>query len=1135
MAEKITKAKLIQLLSDQWKGMCPFVFQAKGIPENFQYDMEQSYLHFTCCSNPLHGELTMTPDQILKLHTQHKGVTPCPSCLTELQDGSFGQEGVNPDDMPLPGEDAADTVLIKNIIAPDDPAERALLEAKLEAEKQARINREKFREKEKEGHGHINQEEQARLREEQQKKQQEEAAEKQASEQKENTTPVPTQSQVVDATDGKEAIMDRAEREATEQAQEDIKNEVITEKQEVNTEDMEKKLGDFLTDKLYEQTEKLGFDPWENDELTLEINPNDNTYEVNMTCKFCGQTTKFNDIEKIVGIVNNFNGTDIKYHPCPHCIEAMRKSFDHKGIWRNTLCADRLNTLAVENYGCDLVVLKDNLFCAPNEKIKIKNKDDKRYVCKIKDLIESLLGEDEKATFYSNENPNEILKLKKKSDDNDIDDFVNGLFDEDEKEPVTKEEVSTESVENNTEDTKEVETPEITVEDVKDLESQTEIDKDIIPDETVQEDAHSEVKEETNNENKQNRDLGTIVEEMKEDIKNEEKILEAKKNPKMKKININGFELEVPDEEDSLDQESETVQEDNQSSEDIQDKETVEITAENVEALNESISEEPEIEKLDVKENKNPKNVIKVGGFEIEIEGDSSSSSQGNSLGKFKPHEKNRGRDLSDVTLAENPTHEDPLRSHIKKDQEEFAKKWYNKKVFKGEDEEVINEFVDEDDLYEDFNNSKLGQCMRMVEKRTNVLCQTLINEETYDIPIIDFNTGVRVVCLDVNNESQLKVPVEFEKQVPFRFNMTGHEKVKYRRVFLYSDSVQTPRKFKASMQCLSKIINRDHFDHRRIISLSGNDAKYALFYTDDQRIIHEFEDLNSPNSYGKPNTHQIGIIALRNTIEKKQQFTSKDILNYFNKTSYRFDMKNFNLYMVITSRYIAIPNMTTQIVDYTITDYTENAATMIKDGINMIIGAILKEHRINYPTYKANFIFEFDPASLPSPTLEILDDNGDLIPFNDMSTHSICYVRKPEYRVNTQDGFRQDERLFGIKTLSKRFEVELKRSGLNITYDRMKEKFIESLGFFKYYHPKIKKFYISPIKTATLEFDKSVLMMSKIDISKFFSGTGIYEGGYDNLLLQRMVLQMMNSGGGTDQDTQNIMNMMMMSTLMKN
>ena len=333
-------------------------------------------------------------------------------------------------------------------------------------------------------------------------------------------------------------------------------------------------------------------------------------------------------------------------------------------------------------------------------------------------------------------------------------------------------------------------------------------------------------------------------------------------------------------------------------------------------------------------------------------------------------------------------------------------------------------------------------------------------------------------------------------------------------------------------------IVNKEKFDGRRIINLAGN---YTLFYTDSIPVIRSFEAENSSYPQGKPCTKEIGIIALRHRSGKHEEFTAKDFMNYLNK-NYKMDMKNHNLYMVATARYIVKPDPMSKTVKYQITDYSELADSILMDGFDHIIGAIIKEHKLNntvkdprflgtdFSQYKYQFEYEFDPSTLPSPSLEIWWDNENFFKTFDSfeDGQGKCFIRVPEYRTNSTDGYRKDPRLFLPIPFSKLFKADIEKSGVNVLNDNARRKFIEQLGFVESYYPRMKRFMLNPLKTMKLEFSSSIFAMTKVDLNKFFSGNGVYDGGYDNILFQKFI-----NSSKLDDKTKNVMSILALQKML--
>ena len=489
------------------------------------------------------------------------------------------------------------------------------------------------------------------------------------------------------------------------------------------------------------------------------------------------------------------------------------------------------------------------------------------------------------------------------------------------------------------------------------------------------------------------------------------------------------------------------------------------------------------------------------------------------------------------ISTESDVNHKDFVKDEARK-VSESDKKWYNNPVVFSEDEnENFNELMDEVDLINEFKESDLGKVIYDVCKRTGLNAKFTISEDTFEIPVVDFESGMRVICIDCNKVGQMKVQLAImERQVEFAYPLP--KGTKYGLAYLYSDCLTSKERTKATIKNLIKIVNKEKFDGRRIINLAGN---YTLFYTDSIPVIRSFEAENSSYPQGKPCTKEIGIIALRHRSGKHEEFTAKDFMNYLNK-NYKMDMKNHNLYMVATARYIVKPDPMSKTVKYQITDYSELADSILMDGFDHIIGAIIKEHKLNntvkdprflgtdFSQYKYQFEYEFDPSTLPSPSLEIWWDNENFFKTFDSfeDGQGKCFIRVPEYRTNSTDGYRKDPRLFLPIPFSKLFKADIEKSGVNVLNDNARRKFIEQLGFVESYYPRMKRFMLNPLKTMKLEFSSSIFAMTKVDLNKFFSGNGVYDGGYDNILFQKFI-----NSSKLDDKTKNMMSILALQNML--
>jgi hypothetical protein len=1002
----ITKRKLTKILAEQWGGMSPITFQNDGLGPSFQYDVDTSYLTFTCCGHD--HRITLPPNEIIELYGKsHSGIV-CPICYQEGVDNGtikIDEKTVktsDPADEPLPGEEVVtlpwkkegdETETVEEVVTPEISTESVTEEK--EAPKPTikeilEIGNEKLTVEEKEIVKEI--------------KETAEIVEEVIEEQEKAIENV--EYPVEEDNEAKEKAWEMAVAEKTE-------------KLENIQEELRKIFGYFVYD------ENIG----------IEIDEDDlDKYTLSVKCKICGKDLVFNDINELTKTIELGNESHTLYHNCKHCLISIGKSVDKEGshIWRNELFARRVNDALKEKGGHLILTKGGSKFLSPQEEIKYEDSNGNKKNTYIFNLL------------------NEFT-----------DDFMNFIPPKVEKKPEVKEKIKL--------------PPKMEKKAVKPVEEPKIIEEEPpIP--------IVEVKDEE-----------IVVNDDNIIIDNDEMIVVDQTKP----------DTPFTDQDDEED-DGPIILDLGWGNRNIQD---------NGQKQEEIVENEPETVK-DEEITENDDGIIRID------------------LGLGKSGPGNDEKSSTTATPSNSSHYQDDLRSYIDEEKQE-KRKWYENRVFFDASASNTNEFFDEESLFDIFAQSKTGELIETVRSRTQTDVRIRIDEDTIEIPIVDFSTGVRVICLDVDNESQLKIPLQIEQQVPFQFPIERANGRNYSKVYLYSDSVNNGKqKFNATMKNLVKLVNRDYYDPQRMVTLDKN---YALFYTDTKHQIKEFENLNSSYCMGKPMTHQIAIIAMRNTVEKHRKFTAKDVLQYINNNGNSFEMKNYNMYVVGSARFIELMDSNRVAIQYLITDYTELSASIILDGFDHIIGAILKEHQLRHPNLNCEIHFEFDPSLIMSPSLERLYDNKDIMEIGTIGDTN--YIRRPQYRFSAADSFRQDERLFTITSLSKRFPTEIAQSGFDITNGQQRAKFIEQLGFVKVYQPKIKKFMVNPIFQYKTQFRSSVLMMQKLDLDRFFSGSGIYQGGYDSVLYQKMMVNMMNqnkNGNGGD-NPNDILQMMLMMNMLNN
>ena len=960
-----------------------------------------------------------------------------------------------------------------------------------------------------------------------------------------------------------------------------------------------------LVQKINLASKDLGYMPFNN--ITVIQGKNSESASVSGVCPLCGKTTEFSSEEdgkkacEIRTIRNPNTEEEIKINSCEFCSTSRNEQLNSDPKRElNGLVFTRVAQILEDKFGAKLISTKSNLFNDPEELVTFK-KDGNKYKAKLKiimlysditfeDIDPTYLGDGEDGVFtYWDEDFNAIDKSN--GEVHNIEEFL--LHPErDGVETTTREdeveEASTEETVEETESSDEVvesDEVEITEESVETVETETEdVDTEVgtTENETTCDPDDVEVETETTEETVEETESSDEVVESDEVEITEESIDEAVETECEFTGTSEEIEISKPEpvetvtkEEVSEEDEEITIEGDSESSSNnffsdffksfnrettkkektessvsstTTDDDSDEITIE-ADGTTSPFSEASEVTQQASEDTKASPITSEARSANVEETDDDveieSVSDASESDDEEITIEADRKEQKTSKTNQKNDSREEIGSNHSDAIGDEARqvyendKKWYNNPVYFGDDNnENFNELMDEVDLINEFKESEMFRVISEVVKRTNVQAQYTINEDTFEIPVVDFESGVRVICVDCNKVAQMKVNLALmERQVSFSYDLSKKEG--YRKVYFYSDSLSSKERTKATIKNLIKIVNRDRFDGRRIITLGGN---YTLFYTDSIPVIRSFEDENSSYPQGKPCTKEIGIIALRHKSGKHEQFTAKDFMNYLNK-NYKMDMKNHNLYMVATARYIVKPEANRKTVKYLITDYCELADSILKDGLDHIIGAIMKEHNLNntvkdprylgenFAEYKAEFEFEFDSSALPSPSLEIWSDNGGLFRFPDSfeDGQGKCYIRMPEYRANQTDGFRKDPRLFLPLPFSKLFRADIEKAGVNVLNDNARRKFIEQLGFVESYYPRMKRFILNPVKVMNVQFSSSVLTMSKVDLNKFFSGNGVYDGGYDNILFQKFI-----NSSNLDEKTKNMMSYMALSKMLK-
>lgn len=424
--------------------------------------------------------------------------------------------------------------------------------------------------------------------------------------------------------------------------------------------------------------------------------------------------------------------------------------------------------------------------------------------------------------------------------------------------------------------------------------------------------------------------------------------------------------------------------------------------------------------------------------------------------------------------------------------------------------EENTSIFDEQKDLFSEFKKTEFYGILTQVMESTRIAdmsqirCQVSIKESCGYYPIIDFSTGVRVICIDTEDSSQYNNhPLLFNRKLPFQFKVPKHG-IKTR--IIYSDICRECAI--AVVFALKKLIAFDYIKPRYKINIANN---YVISYTTEQMYLDMFEkgdpDSKRPGSstyYSpKPATNFVGVVVL----DKK---TEKDIKSVHRNQIYKdlnrmpdISVDNYDPQFILSARYIRndlrLRNPTIpanqRFVEYIITQYTECNSVIVNDGIQVVCACIIKEHRLNYgPGTPYSISFEFDRDNLLTPAVVRMLDNRDGFelsmikkcqPLECMQTFILPPSRRKSDGVLPSEKGRLDIRYFSPQGIQNRYREQRDLwSRYDLTTQQGRNEFIKSRGFEIFISPKYMTFDIMPECLMNIENGNVIRNIQKISIT---------------------------------------------------
>lgn len=493
---------------------------------------------------------------------------------------------------------------------------------------------------------------------------------------------------------------------------------------------------------------------------------------------------------------------------------------------------------------------------------------------------------------------------------------------------------------------------------------------------------------------------------------------------------------------------------------------------------------------------------------------------------------------VKDIDEIDDPNVQASMKDR-KRHKEEVEKYGIDRTVFaiaSDESEEDASIFEDKKAVDREFYEGPFHKILKEVmtsdrcADMSNVYMKVIINPDTSFIPVVDFSTGVRFVCIDTSDVDQYRIhALALARQIPFSFANVNPRAIKTR--VLYSDMcIKRPV---ATIFAIKKLVAFEQWNPKHKITLQHN---FAVAYTTENNYVEMFEngdpDSKNPencvNMARKPKTCSFGIIALDKKSERDRQAMrrkqGKKVLDYMNNNMYGDEpnRNDYNIHFVLSAsvicndRDLVNPGIPAEdrMVHYEITRYCECNSVIILDGLQTICTCIIKEHKKKYgPGTKYTIEFDYDPTELLTPGVVGLIDAHDGI---ELSTYKksnpmsiTCSYIMPPSRLKMDGVFefekgRMDYRNFNPATLSIYYPREL-YTRYNINTIEGRAEFLRSRGFEEFWQPAVATFDIMPYALNIIEVGSFINEITHVNISTLGDRDS---NDFDGLLYQQQKLE---------------------------
>lgn len=500
----------------------------------------------------------------------------------------------------------------------------------------------------------------------------------------------------------------------------------------------------------------------------------------------------------------------------------------------------------------------------------------------------------------------------------------------------------------------------------------------------------------------------------------------------------------------------------------------------------------------------------------------------------------------SGISTPDQTLIEDPGILAIRNQKKENADKWsqyaLDRTIFNisdEEEEENSSIFDDKRTLMKDFYESPFYGILKEVmqsDKMANmdkVKCKVTINEQTSYIPVIDFNTGIRIICIDTSDTDQYKInAMLISRRNQFSYNIPkGSMKVR----MLYSDNcIKCPV---ATIAALKKLVAYKFIKNRYKPTLNHN---YVTAYTTEGRFIDMFErgDPDSKkagsSTYAspKPGNMSIGVIVLDKKSDKDRKAIRRNQFRHDSGQDINdMSVENYDIQFILSARIIkndlrlrdpTYPK-NERYVEYTITQYTECNSVIVEDGFQTIVACIIKEHMRTYdPGINYAISFELDRDNLVTPSIIGMIDDHDGLEISQTRRAKNPYEYEYQFILPPSrlkmDGIypiekgRLDIRFFSPTSIMHTYQERSLWQNYDINTHQGRNEFIKSRGFEEFWIPAKVIFDVMPYVCDIVETGDMFRNIQKVSVMALSDRNS---ADTDNILFKQRELEYIKSLGG--------------------